>query len=202
MREIREQQNISEFDITLDDAMRTKIINSMNSYLKQLKRYEIFSNSPFLNKDYVYLQLIQNTIRYFQKCKHTPQNELFIRRPRLVEALYYVWILRFIHEFQLIDAIRDLKEAKNEVSKVYRWFLTLKVYIKPEEDALAALKKQKEIEALERAKNMKIDEHPIHQTEATHAAKAGGKLKNLLNVRKQPSPRKNVNSSLAKKVVN
>jgi hypothetical protein len=61
--------------------------------------------------------------------------------------------------FQLIDAIRDLKEAKNEVSKVYRWFLTLQVYIKPEEDAKAALKKLKEIEALERAKNMKIDEN-------------------------------------------
>ena len=45
------------------------------------------------------------------------------------------------------------------MSKVYRWFLTLKVYIKPEEDAKAALKKQKEIEALERAKNMKIDEN-------------------------------------------
>jgi hypothetical protein len=35
------------------------------------------------------------------------------------------------------------------------------VYIKPEEDALAALKKQKEIEALERAKNMKIEEQPV-----------------------------------------
>jgi hypothetical protein len=55
----------------------------------------------------------------------TPVRDLFIRRPRLVEALYYVWIVRFIEEFQLIDAIRDLKEAKNEVSKVYRWFLTL-----------------------------------------------------------------------------
>jgi hypothetical protein len=76
-----------------------------------------------------------------------------------VECLYYVWVLRFISVFQLIDAIRDLKEAKNEVSKVYRWFLTLQVYIKPEEDAKAALKKLKEIEALERAKNMKIDEN-------------------------------------------
>ncbi len=76
-----------------------------------------------------------------------------------MECLYYVWVLRFISVFQLIDAIRDLKEAKNEVSKVYRWFLTLQVYIKPEEDAKAALKKLKEIEALERAKNMKIDEN-------------------------------------------
>jgi hypothetical protein len=109
--------------------------------MKQLKRYEKFSNSPFLNKDYVYLQMIQNTMKYFLKCKMTPVRDLFIRRPRLVEALYYVWIVRFIEEFQLIDAIRDLKEAKNEVSKVYRWFLTLQVYIKPEEDALAALKK-------------------------------------------------------------
>ncbi len=55
MREISEQQNILEFDVALDDSMRIKIVNSMDSYLKQLKRYEIFSNSPFLNKDYVYL---------------------------------------------------------------------------------------------------------------------------------------------------
>jgi hypothetical protein len=73
--------------------------------------------------------------------------------------LYYVWITRFIKEFQLIDAIRDTKETKHQVSKVYSWYLTLQVYIKPEEDAKAAAKKQKEIEALERAKNMKIDEN-------------------------------------------
>lgn len=125
LKEINEQQNIAEFDVPLDDAMWVKVINSIETYLRQLKRYESFSNSPFLNKDYVYLQMIQNTIRYFLRCKHTSQSELFIRRPRLVEALYYVWILRFIQEFQLIDAILDLKEAKNEVSKVYRWFLTL-----------------------------------------------------------------------------
>jgi hypothetical protein len=39
-------------------------------------------------------------MRYFLVCKMTnPISELFIRRPRLVEALYYVWILRFIEEF-------------------------------------------------------------------------------------------------------
>ena len=77
------------------------------------------------------------------------------------------------------------------MSKVYRWFLTLQVYIKPEEDALAALKKQKEIEALERAKNMSIDDQTPH---LEVQPKGRGKLKNLLKQKRNSvSPGKHSN---------
>ena len=62
-RDIEEHQNEQKsFDIEEDDATRVRVINSLEIYIKQLKRYEKFSQSPFLNKDYVYLQMIQNSI--------------------------------------------------------------------------------------------------------------------------------------------
>ncbi len=150
-----------------DDELRLKLIYSLEANVRLLKRFQIFSNSPFLNKDYVYKQMISNSLAYFEGCltqlRPLPlpiwkDTSLFLRRPRLVECLYHVWLTRFLKAFQQIDAIRDLLEAKNEISKVYSWYLTLKVYIKPEEDAIAEIKKQKEIEALDRAKNMQIEQ--------------------------------------------
>jgi hypothetical protein len=41
---------------------------------------------------------------------------------------------------QSIDLVKDLIEAKNEIANVYKWYRTLEVFIKPEEDALIAEK--------------------------------------------------------------
>lgn len=77
-----------------------------------------------------------------------------MRPARLVEALYYEWLTRFLRVLQRIDLIRSTAEAKNEISKVCTWFRTLEVYIKPEEDALLAAKIKRRYDRLERAKNI------------------------------------------------
>lgn len=114
-----------------------------------LQKYQKFSNSPFLNKDYVYQQLIRNSLAFFSKCLYKLRNynattylksELFRRRPRLVEALYYDRLTRLIRVLQRIDVIKDLLEARNYISRVYNWYMTLHEYIKPEEEAKKALK--------------------------------------------------------------
>lgn len=56
--------------------------------------------------------------------------------------------------------IRDLLEARNYISRVYNWYMTLHEYIKPEEEAKKALKAQKDFEALERAKQLNFSDSP------------------------------------------
>ena len=49
-------------------------------------------------------------------------------------------------------------DSKNELSKVYSWYRTLEVYIKPEEDAKAAARQKKRYDRLEKTKNIKFDD--------------------------------------------
>ncbi len=117
----------------------------------------------------MYQQLIGNSLAFFSKCLYKLRHynsttylksELFRRRPRLVEALYYDRLTRLIRVLQRIDVIRDLLEARNYISRVYNWYMTLHEYIKPEEEAKKALKAQKDFEALERAKQFPCSDSP------------------------------------------
>lgn len=55
--------------------------------------------------------------------------------------------------------IRDTVIAKNEVATIYTWYRTLSVYIKPEEEAIAAAKERRQYERLEKTKNIQFDEN-------------------------------------------
>ncbi len=60
--------------------------------------------------------------------------------------------------FQSLDAIRETIQARHEIARVYTWYRGLETYLKPEEDALAALKLQRQYDRLEKTKNIKFDE--------------------------------------------
>ena len=86
-------------------------------------------------------------------------SDLFRRRARVIEALYYHWLTHLLKALQRIDVIRDTVQVKNEIARIYTWYQGLDVFIKPEEDAIAAVKMKEEYERLEKTKNIKFDEN-------------------------------------------
>jgi hypothetical protein len=154
-----------------DDQLREQLIFQIPNNIKSLRKMQAFSKSASLNSDFVYQQLLKRAEEYYLTClatleksspptpDHWPQSILFKRRPRLVEALYYEWLTRFLKVLQGINLFREPVDAKYEIAKVYSWYRTLEVYLKPEEDALLAEKTREQYERLERTKNIKFDEN-------------------------------------------
>ena len=162
--EIKAVHDTQEEVVSADYEMRKRLISDLPRNLRAVRRLDVFSQSPFLNSDFVYKQLLKNSTRYFESCLRRRavdllNSDLYLRRARVVEGLYYHWLTRALKLLQSIDSIRDLVIAKNEISTIYTWYLGLQVYLKPENEAIAAIKMKEEYERLEQTKNIKFDEN-------------------------------------------
>jgi hypothetical protein len=164
--EIKAVNDTQEEVVAEDYEMRKRLISELPRNLRVVRKLYVFSHSPFLNSDYVYKQLLKNSTHYFESCLRRRagdmetllKSDLYLRRARVVEGLYYHWLTRALKLLQSIDSIRDLVMAKNEISTIYTWYLGLQVYLKPENEAIAAIKMKEEYERLEKTKNIKFDE--------------------------------------------
>ena len=90
--------------VSEDYEMRKRLIRELPRNLRAVRKLDVFSQSPFLNSDYVYKQLLKNSTHYFDSClrgraplgdeERLLKSDLYLRRARVVEGLYYHWLAR------------------------------------------------------------------------------------------------------------